>query len=161
MAIGCQLRHLFVTILRDCVPANPRALWDKFWPHICDDLKYQLMHREILADPSDAQVQDYGLYLIDKLLSHSGKRLDNWKDSMPQIVENWGVIFENHLIMEQRGYNSEEQARLAERCIASLNDDQRAAFDKIMAAFNTRSEEIFFVTDAYIYLYFTDLFGEG
>ena len=26
MQIGAQLRHLFVTILRDCTPANPREL---------------------------------------------------------------------------------------------------------------------------------------
>jgi hypothetical protein len=30
MAIGRQMRHLFVTILIDCSPANPRALWDTF-----------------------------------------------------------------------------------------------------------------------------------
>ena len=42
MAVGWQLRHLFVSILHDCTPSRPRELWDTFWPHICDDLKCQL-----------------------------------------------------------------------------------------------------------------------
>ncbi|KAI9457121.1 hypothetical protein BJY52DRAFT_1103720, partial [Lactarius psammicola] len=62
-------------------------------------------------------------YLIDKLLSHSGKRLQDW-DSMPQFVENWGAIFGNPLIMEQRQYDPQEQAQLAAGCVASFNQDQ-------------------------------------
>ena len=42
MATGRQMCHLFVTILLDCSPANPRALWETYWPNICDDLKHQL-----------------------------------------------------------------------------------------------------------------------
>jgi hypothetical protein len=144
MQIGRQLRHLFVTILKDCTPANPRELWDTFWSDICDDLRYQLQRHANVADPSEAQVQDYGLYLIDKLLSHSGRRLQDW-DSMPQFVENWGAIFGNPLIMEQHQYNPEEQAQLAAQCLASLNQDQHAAFEKITSAVSTRSGEIFFL----------------
>jgi hypothetical protein len=53
MAVGQQLRHLFVSILHYCAPSRPRELWDLFWPHICDDLKRQLQRRDI-QDPSDA-----------------------------------------------------------------------------------------------------------
>ncbi|KAH9053087.1 hypothetical protein EDB87DRAFT_1539572, partial [Lactarius vividus] len=62
-------------------------------------------------------------YLIDKLLSHSGRRLCDW-DSMPQFVENWGAIFGNPLIREQRQYDPEELAQLAVECLSSLNQDQ-------------------------------------
>ena len=75
--------------------------------------------------------KDYGLYLIDKLLSHSRKRLQDW-DSMPQIMEDWGAVFGNHLILEQQEYNLEEQAQLE-------------AFEKITSAVSTRSGEIFFL----------------
>jgi hypothetical protein len=75
MQIGVQLRHLFVTIIRDCIPADPRSLWDRFWPYICNDLSYQLQHHAHILEPSKEQIQDYGLYLIDRLLSHTGKRL--------------------------------------------------------------------------------------
>jgi hypothetical protein len=47
--------------------------------------------------------------------------------------------------VEQRQSDLEEQAQLATDCIACLNQDQRAAFEKIMSAFTTRSGEIFFV----------------
>jgi hypothetical protein len=144
MQIGLQLRHLFVTILRDCCPANPRELWETFWRQICDDLKYQLDNHTDIVNASEDQVQDYGLYLIDKLLSYTGRRLSDW-DTMPQFVENWGEILGNHLIQEQRQYDTDQQARLAEECIACLNQDQRAAYEQITAALDTRSGETFFL----------------
>lgn len=52
-----------------------------------------------MEDPTDAQVQDYDLYLIDKLLSYTGKRIEEWT-CMPQIQENWGQVFGNCLILE-------------------------------------------------------------
>ena len=69
MQMGSQLRSLFVTIIKDCSPADPRALWDRFWPNICDDLRHHLQTHGRIEDPSEEQIQDYGLYLIDKLLS--------------------------------------------------------------------------------------------
>jgi hypothetical protein len=144
MQTGRQLRHLFVTILRDCSPADPRALWDTFWHHICDDLRHQLHHHERIPDPSEAQIQDYGLYLIDQLLSHSGKRLQDWT-TMPQVIENWGAMLRNCLIAEQMQYNLEEQAVLAAEYLTNLNPDQHTAFDKITSAITTKSGEIFFL----------------
>jgi hypothetical protein len=100
MQMGEQLCHLFVTILHECTPVQPRELWDTFWPEICIDLKYCLQQHLHITEPTDAQVQDYGLFLIDKLLSHTGKRLHEW-DCMPQIQENWGQLVGNYLILEQ------------------------------------------------------------
>ena len=89
MAVGHQLHYLFVSILCDCTPAAPRELWDTFAPHICDDLRHLLLWLCPQFDPSDADILilDYGLYLIDKLLSYTGKRLREWED-MPLIVKN-------------------------------------------------------------------------
>jgi hypothetical protein len=144
MQMGEQLRHLFVTILRECTPARPRELWDTFWPDICVDLKYRLQQHLDIAEPTDAQVQDYGLFLIDKLLSHTGKRLQEW-DCMPQIQEDWGQVLGNHLIMEQRDYDLEKQATDAAHCMARLNPDQSAAFEKITSAVSNNSGQIFFL----------------
>jgi hypothetical protein len=143
MQTGYQLRRLFVTILRECTPAHPRELWDKFWHDICDDLKCQLQWQG-MQDPSDAQIQDYGLYLIDRLLSYTGKRLHDW-DSMPQFVENWGGNLGNHLIVEQLDYDREEQAQFAEHDIARLTLDQQAAFEKITSAITSQSGQTFFL----------------
>jgi hypothetical protein len=102
MQMEQQLCHLFVTILWECTPENPRELWDTSWDDICDDLKGHLQCQGF-AHPTDAQRQDYGLYLIDKLLSQHGKRLQDW-ESMPLIEGNWGQLFGNRLILEQQEY---------------------------------------------------------
>ena len=148
MQVGHQLRHLFVSILKDCSSANPRALWDRHWPDICDDLKNRLwhptIHRILDVEPSDAVIQDYGLYLIDQLLSQHDKHLKDW-GSMPQVVGNWAVIAGNPLILEQKEYNLEEEARLAAQCIMTLNPDQHSAFDKITSAISNNTGETFFL----------------
>jgi len=56
MQTGAQLHHLFVTIIRDCAPADPRALWNTFWPSICDDIRHLLQTYANIPEPSDAQI---------------------------------------------------------------------------------------------------------
>ena len=139
-----QLCHLFVTIIRDCIPSAPRALWDTFWPYICNDIRHMLQNHANIPEPSNEQIQDCGLYLIDKLLSQSGKRLQQWLD-MPQVDENQGALLENVFIQAQHQYNIDEQARLAEECIANLNLDHQAAFERITSAIANRTGETFFL----------------
>jgi hypothetical protein len=143
MQMGQQLRHLFVTILRECTPANPRELWDRFWEDICDDLR-GCLQRQGFTEPTDAQHQDYGLFLIDKLLSHHGKRLQDW-ETMPLIEGNWGQVFGNRLMLEQQDYFTPELAGQAAERIATFTPDQSTAFEKITSAVSTRSGEIFFL----------------
>ena len=147
MATGYQLCHLFVTILCDCIPTDPRALWEEFADHICDDLAHQLARLHIRENPTPEEIRDYGLYLIEQLLSPSGKTLKDFQ-GMPQVTRNWEANLCNHLIAEQRQYDSAQQAQLAIQCIAKLNPDQQASFDKITSAVITKSEEIFFLHGA-------------
>src|SRR6267142_1911064 len=147
MATGYQLRHLFVTILRDCTPTNPRALWEEFADHICDDLARQLARLHIRENPTPEEIRDYGLYLIEQLLSPSGKSLKDFQ-GMPQVTGNWEANLHNHLIAEQQQYDSAQQAQLAADFIAKLNPDQQAGFDKITSAVTTKSGEIFFLHGA-------------
>jgi hypothetical protein len=148
MQVGRQLRHLFVNILKDCSPADPRALWDRHWPDICDDLKNRLWHptipRILPTEPSDDQIKDYGLYLIDQLLSQYGKRLQDW-DCMLQVVGDWATRTGNPLIIEQTQYDTEEQGVLAAECIATLNPDQHSAFDEISSAIVNKTGKTFFL----------------
>ena len=138
MQSGRQLRNLFVTILCDCSPSDPPALWLQFWTQICDDLRWALQHKNIRQNPTEEDVFDYGLYLIDKLLcSSSGNRgLEHWP-TMPQPQQNWAVEVGNRLIMEQLDYDAEEQTCLANERIPKLNDEQRKAFDEIEAVTGT------------------------
>ena len=40
-ATACQIRELFVLILLNCTPANPRNLWDTYKNSMCEDFLYQ------------------------------------------------------------------------------------------------------------------------
>ena len=77
MQMGGQLRRLFVTILCDCFPTNSRALWDNFKSYLCDDLAHYLRQETDIHEPTEEQIYDCGLYLIDKLLAVFGKGLRN------------------------------------------------------------------------------------
>ena len=147
MATGYQLYHLFVTILHDCTPTNPRALWDQFGDNICDDLAHQLFRLHLRENPTPEEVRDYGLYLIEQLLSPFGKTLKDFQ-GMPEVVGNWEANLHNRLIAEQQHYNTAQQAQLAAEYIAKLNPDQQVAFDKITSAVTTKSGEIFFLHGA-------------
>jgi hypothetical protein len=146
MAVGRQMRHLFVTILKDCNPVDPRALWDRFWQDICDDLKRHPVFHDRDEEPPEEEVQDYGLYLINQILAQSGKSLADW-DCMPQVAGDWGIILQNlnPFIAEQRDYDPLEQAELAAQQKANLNPDQHSAFDRIIAAITGSTGEVFFL----------------
>jgi hypothetical protein len=61
------------------------------------------------------------------------------------VVDNWGGILGNALILEQQQYNPVKQARLAEECRGNLNLDQQAAFKRITSAIADRIGETFFL----------------
>ena len=86
MKTGQQLQSLFVMILLHCNPVDPHYLWVDTKGHLCDDLQYQLIHRLHMPDPTEDQIYDYGLYLINVGLWKSEKSLQDFADMpMPQI----------------------------------------------------------------------------
>ena len=145
MASGYQLCNLFVIILHDCSPSDPLSLWMQFRDKICDDLRYALQHHNLRVDPTQEDVFDYGLYLIDRILqtSNSNQSLRDWP-MLPFPVGNWAELLGNPLIREQR-YNVDEQAALAAENIPHLNQGQHAAFDEIVKAVNENSGQTFFL----------------
>jgi hypothetical protein len=144
MASGHQLRNLFVTILRDCSPSDPLALWMEFRVNLCDDLHHALHSKNIIQNPTEDQIYDYGLYLIDRILQTGNKSLKDWP-AMPLPQLNWAAAVGNRLIAEQRSYDNNEQTELANQRIPTLNNGQRAAFDAILNAVETMSGQTFFL----------------
>ncbi len=53
---------------------KPDELWEEFKENICDDLAHKLRQHDV-PNPTDAQLYDFGLHLIDKLLQSHGCRL--------------------------------------------------------------------------------------
>ncbi|KAG5521520.1 hypothetical protein RHGRI_033922 [Rhododendron griersonianum] len=68
---GYQLRRLFSVILTQCSPQQPMELWKRFWVHICDDLGHKIRTLFSISNPTEAQIEDYGLFLLNQLLQES------------------------------------------------------------------------------------------
>jgi hypothetical protein len=143
MQTGYQLRDLFVTILRECAPLRPEQLWENFREHICDDLKHKLRAKGI-PDPTEDQIYDYGLHLIEMALQRSGSSLTKY-EGMQTSQMDWGTLLGNHYIAEQRGYDPVEQYELAQARIELFNEGQRNAFDQIMDSVDHNLGKIFFL----------------
>lgn len=110
-----QLQALFVIILQDCQLTNPERLWDELKNHIRDDLAYRIhqVHKWGIQNPTDEDVWNYGLYLIEsELLCTTGNALSYYK-SMPSLQHQWTQLRGNQLIVEQRDYDQKEQSQLA------------------------------------------------
>lgn len=100
-----------------CDLSEPQCLWDEFAEHICDDLGRQL-RRMNFQSPSEEDINDYSLFLLDNILQSSGWRLSDFAMRLPQ--RNWAVMNGNSLIAEQLSYNQEDekdQANAAEECL--------------------------------------------
>ena len=100
---GTQVRHLFSTFLLFGPPAQPELLWNDFRHLICDDLGHRLQAMGI-QNPTDEDIYDYGLFLLNKILGDSGHSLANFP-SMPQPIRDWAALNVNPLIAEQLSYN--------------------------------------------------------
>lgn len=144
MGTGERLRHLFVTILLFCNPSQPELLWDEFRDRMCDNLCHRLTTRYGFSDPTEEQVYDYGLYIVDDWLSSGGRSLKDWP-SMPQPSYDWSRLSDNPLIVEQLNYDQEGECRDWEARYHCLNIEQRAAYDQIMESVEQDLGRMFFL----------------
>jgi hypothetical protein len=148
MQTGYALWMLFATILFHCNPTSPGVLWVKYRHHICDDLLVKLNGIFPNRNFSLDEVYDYGLHLINHILSKWGKSLTEIP-GMPPIVGNCGAVDEgNRLLHEQLDYNREElDARVAEN-VAKFNNPQRAVYNAVMDSVNNNISRLFFLHSA-------------
>ncbi|XP_028081957.1 uncharacterized protein LOC114283346 [Camellia sinensis] len=144
MKIGYQLRRLFTIILTQCSPLQPYALWNQFSMHICDDLAHKIRTLFAISEPTEAQIEDYGLYLLNQMLQESGKSLIDFPP-MPQPSTNWSAVVGNRLIFEHQQLHNETQQADVEIIIDRLNNDQRTTYDAITSSVFENKGTIFFL----------------
>ena len=97
-----------------------------------------------IENPPPEDVYNYGLFLLDKILSDSGHTLTDFP-SMPQPLCNWAALTLNPLILEQLNYNPDtEHAELNTR-LPTLNDDQWAAYIQIIESIEQQDPKVFFL----------------
>lgn len=128
-----QLRELFVTILLFCEVSDPFELWNKNYQILTEDLPHR--QRKILRFEeltlTDAQVKNYGLYEIEKILVKSNKSL---KDFPPLPSPNQAFIREldNRLLREELSYNIEQLANEHRELYRELNVEQMNVYNVVL-----------------------------
>jgi hypothetical protein len=145
MRTGSQLRRLFSIILTQFSPLNPDALWNQFSMNICDDLSRKISVSYGIDVPTDAQVCDYGLYLINQLLQESGKSLVDFPP-MPLPSANWRTIVGNPLIWEHRQLQIEVDQLNVQQNIDLLNEGQLSAYNAIISSVYENKGTTFFLS---------------
>ncbi|XP_028110161.1 uncharacterized protein LOC114308706 [Camellia sinensis] len=144
MKTGYQLRRLFCIILTQCFPLQPHALWNQFSMHICDDLAHKLRTLFAISNPTEAKIEDYGLYLLNQMLQESGKSLIDFPP-MPQPTANWSATVGNRLIFEHQQLHDEAQQIDVQITIDRLNNGQQTAYNAITSSAFESKGTIFFL----------------
>ncbi|CAG8484696.1 5830_t:CDS:2 [Acaulospora morrowiae] len=65
---GFQLRLLFAVILIHCTPTQPQDLGLCFRVNLCNDLLYRLSNEHAIREPTESQIFDFRLSLLDNIL---------------------------------------------------------------------------------------------
>ena len=121
MQTGHQLHALFVANLLHCHPSLPHVLWNSYRVKICDDLYHRFPAHGHL-DPTEEDIFDYGLHLIQGLLMFSEKSLQNYPE-MPLPQQNWDVIVPNPLLNEKLAYDQEAMSNRVEHNYPFFNPE--------------------------------------
>ncbi|KAF6139842.1 hypothetical protein GIB67_009689 [Kingdonia uniflora] len=122
-------------------------LWNKFSSNLCDDLKLEIKDTYKIPKPTELQVTDYGLYLLEKLLLEEDKMLADFKP-MPKIVENWSEHIKNRLIWEQEHLNHVGQHMEFLANVVRLNEEQRKAYDAVINSVENDKGSLLFLNGA-------------
>ena len=83
---GYSLRALFGTALVPGRVTDPTVLWNRYADDICDDLPHRLRSMIDISDDLTTPHLDYGLYLLNEVLSDLGKCLQDF--NMPLFVHD-------------------------------------------------------------------------
>ena len=121
-------------------------LWANHRERICDDLRHKLIAHRI-PDPTDEQVFDYGLHLLEGILLKAGKRLTDFPP-MPLPQGQWAEIQQNpalqaHLTCDIYDLELEVQNRTA-----TFNAEQAAVYDAVMDSVTNGEGKMFFLQSA-------------
>lgn len=140
------LRNLFMTILVYCDIGNVRALFDKYWKYMTDDITYRL--RSAVNNPSYTPPDTALEAALMKELSHmfcsNGLSISAY--DLPQPSVALAESSSNRLILEELSYDRADLASESARMHMSLNVDQRQIYDQVIHAVHTREPFAYFVS---------------
>lgn len=141
---GGQLHSLFAHILLLCHSAESVILWNHHKAKICGDLKHRLITHYRIPEPTNEQVYDFGLYLINQILLKSGKTLSDFPP-MPIPQGPWNIqLNPNLLLQEQHDYDGDDLAFTVTENLQSFNPEQHAVYNAVIkSTFNNEGKTLF------------------
>lgn len=145
MQTGRQLRQLFVTILTECEPSNPAALWERHRRSLSDDCARQLRARRIRAEPTEQDEFNFALQLIEMDFDNRGKP---WPPELPRPTERFDLNDGRpRMVAEELDYDADEMRQLRDRAEELMRDNalQREAYDRACASARDQRGQLFFL----------------
>ncbi|XP_074327016.1 uncharacterized protein LOC141664957 [Apium graveolens] len=124
-----QLREMFVNILAYYSVSDPLSLWNEHWSCFSDDVEH---HRKKATGNnnlrlSEADVKNYALVEIEKLLNDIGKSLKDFP-TMHFPPDVFRCTDLNRLIIEETSYNKDEMKELHDANYNKLNAEQMKVY---------------------------------
>ncbi|KAJ6566473.1 PIF1-like helicase-domain-containing protein, partial [Mycena capillaripes] len=98
------------------------------------------------ANPTDNDVYDYGLFLLNTILQESGRSLPDFEMPLPE--RDWTMVGDNPLIAEQLNYNQAEERAQAEADFTRMNPEQKHAFNRVIDSVENQLGKVFFLSGA-------------
>jgi hypothetical protein len=98
-------------------------------------------------EPTEEEIFNYGLFLIQKILLQFGKTLANFP-LMPRPTGDWGAINENHLLQQETAYDLADLTLEVEAYLTSFNLEQHAIYDAVLKLVQNNEGKIFFLQSA-------------
>lgn len=141
-----QLRHLFMTVLIHCEVVNGRALFDRFWPSMGEDISYRVslaLGNPKYVVPPDF-LQEQVLRELSSLFTKNGSCLSAFNLSPRSIPIDSDC--QNRLMAEEMRYDTAKLAIEATLMNEKLNDEQRAIYDEIVGAVRANKGGTYFVS---------------
>ncbi|KAH7665557.1 DNA helicase protein [Dioscorea alata] len=142
-ATGTQLRQLFVTIILYCDVGDKKALFDKHWQLISEDIHYRL--RQTFRMPnytiSNEYLRNYLLVALEELLNKHSSSLEDNDLPRPQSLNMNNLT--DRLLQEELNYNIPQLQEDHLSMFAKLNAEQLAIYTQIQGAINNNGGMFF------------------
>ncbi|XP_074363228.1 uncharacterized protein LOC141703684 [Apium graveolens] len=141
-----QLRSMFVHILTNCPVADPLKLWTDNWKFLSHDILYNKRKKSgnVELKLSDADLENYKLAEVEKLLNGVGKSLKDFPN-MPYPEDIYMHSTTNRLIEEETRYDKNQQFEEHSKNFQSLNSEQLEVYNSVLEALNKGEGGLFFV----------------
>lgn len=141
-----QLRHLFMAVLLHCEISNGRALFERYWPSMAEDISYRLSmalgNRKYVVLPEFLYEQV--LRELGSLFAKNGSCLSAFNLTTRSISVDSDC--QNRLVAEEMRYDAIKLAIEAKLTYEKLNCEQSAIYDEIVHAVHVGKGGPYFIS---------------